>query len=238
MNGNGSLLGPGFEDIYLTAGDGVRLNAWFFAAPAGASRAHLVLLLLHGNAGNISHRIGYYAGWRELGLNVFAVDYRGYGLSEGRPGEEGTYWDAQAAYAWLRGRGFRPEQIVVLGESLGGGVASELALREPMGGLVLQSTFTRIVDVGADLFPWLPVRWMNTIKYDTLSKLPRIRVPLLIMHSRQDTYVRFHHAERNLAAASPPKLLWEIAGEHTQTLEAGRALYLRGLDHYLRAHFA
>lgn len=237
MTGRGSELGPGFEDVYLAAQDGVRLNGWFFAAPPRSSRAHLVLLFLHGTAGNISDRLDYYASWLELGLNVFSLDYRGYGLNEGRPEEAGTYLDAQAAYGWVRGKGFQPEHIIVLGESLGGGVASELALRESIGGLILQSTFTCIADIGAELFPWLPVRWMNTIKYDTLAKLPRIRRPLLIMHSRQDSYIRFHHAERNLAAAHPPKLLWEIAGDHTHTLEAGRSRYLEGLEHYLQTHF-
>jgi fermentation-respiration switch protein FrsA (DUF1100 family) len=133
MKGGGSLLGAGFEDVYLEAQDGVRLNGWFFAAPPGSPRAHLVLLSFHGMAGNISYGFEYYAGWLELGLNVFALDYRGYGLSEGRPGEEGTYLDAQAAYEWARRKGFQPEQIIVLGESLGGGVASELAVREPPG---------------------------------------------------------------------------------------------------------
>ena len=237
IEGSATSLSPGFEDVYLTAQDGVRLNGWFLAAPPGSRRSRLVLLLLHGNGGNISHRLDYYATWLELGLNVFAIDYRGYGLSEGRPGEAGTYLDAQAAYAWLRQKGFQPENIILLGKSLGGGVASELAIREKVGGLILQNTYTRIVDIAAELFPWLPVRWMNTIKYDTQGKLPRINVPLLVMHSREDRYIRYHHAERNFAAGNEPKMIWEIAGEHNQTLEAGRSRYLEGLELYLRTYF-
>jgi fermentation-respiration switch protein FrsA (DUF1100 family) len=148
------------------------------------------------------------------GASVFVFDYRGYGQSEGRPGEEGTYLDAQAAHAWLRQKGFRGEHIIPFGESLGGGVASELALRETVGGLVLQSTFTSIPDIGAELFPWLPVRWISTIKYDTRAKLPRLKVPVLVMHSREDDLIPFHHAEKNFAAANEPKFICELAGPH------------------------
>ena len=109
------------------------------------------------------------------GVNVFVFDYRGYGRSQGRPSEEGTYRDAQAAYQWLRQKGFPGTNIIAFGESLGGGVAAELAVRETVGGLVLQSTFTSIPDMGAELFPWLPVRWLGTIRYDTRSKLPRLQ---------------------------------------------------------------
>ena len=111
---------------------------------------------------------------------------------------------------WLQSRGFAPGQILVLGKSLGGGVASELALREPIGALILQSTFTSIAEIGADLYPWLPVRWLHHIHYDTLSKLPRIRAPILILHSRGDRLISFRHAERNFAAANAPKALIEI----------------------------
>jgi hypothetical protein len=193
----------------------------------------LVLLLLHGNAWNISHRLDFCRAWLELGVNVFVFDYRGYGRSASRPGEEGTYRDAQAAHLWLRAKGFAPDCIIALGKSLGGGVASELALRETLGGLILQNTFTSIADVGADLFPWLPMRWFNTIKYDTLSKLPRVHVPVLVMHSRGDKVIGFRHAGRNFAAANEPKMFWEIYGNHTGTLEGGRARYLEGLERFL-----
>lgn len=229
-------LGRPFEDVWFPAADGTRLNGWFFPARPVSDRRHLVLLLLHGNAGNISHRLGFAKAWLELGLNVFLFDYRGYGRSEGRPTEEGTYLDAQAAVAWLGQRGFASRVAIALGKSLGGGVAAELATREPLAALILQSTFCRIPDIGAELFPWLPVRRLHSIHYDTLSKLPRIHVPILIAHSRQDTLIRFHHAERNFAAANEPKEFLEIAGHHTNVLEAGRDEYVRGLDAFLQRH--
>jgi pimeloyl-ACP methyl ester carboxylesterase len=169
----------------------------------------------------------------DTGAAVFVFDYRGYGRSEGRPGEEGTYTDAQAAHQWLRHEGFAAVDIIALGESLGGGVASELVLREPVGGLILQSTFTSVTDLGAELFPWLPVRWFGTIKYDTHSKLPRIDVPVLVGHSRADSLIGFHHAERNFAAAHEPRMMWEIGGDHNQFLESDRVRYVEGLNKFL-----
>jgi len=237
MEVNAGVLGRPFEEVHLTASDGLRLHGWFFPAGREASRAQLALLLLHGNAGNISHRLGFCQAWLELGLNVFLFDYRGYGLSEGRPSEPGTYLDAQAAYHWLRDKNFAPQNIIALGKSLGGGIASELALRETVGGLILQSTFTSIPAVGSELFPWLPVNWLSTIKYDTLGRLPRIKVPSLIVHSRDDALVRFAHAEQNFAAANQPKMFLEIAGNHTSVLESGREHYLRGLEQYLCKFF-
>jgi fermentation-respiration switch protein FrsA (DUF1100 family) len=205
-----------FEDVRFKAADGVELHGWFFPAETNSSRAHLVFLVCHGNGGNISHRLGLCRALLDTGASVFVFDYRGYGQSHGRPGEEGTYRDAQAAHAWLRQKGFRGEGIIAFGESLGGGVVSELALRETVGGIVLHSTFTSIPDIGAELFPWLPVRWINTIKYDTRAKLPRIKVPVLVMHSRADDLARFQHAEKNFAAANEPKMFCELRGAHNE----------------------
>jgi fermentation-respiration switch protein FrsA (DUF1100 family) len=190
------------------------------------------MLVCHGNAGNISHRLDTCIALLATGVNVFVFDYRGYGRSEGRPSEEGTYRDAQAAYQWLRQKGFPGTNIVAFGESLGGGVATELAVREPVGGLVLQSTFTSIPDMGAELFPWLPVRWLGTIRYDTHSKLPRLKVPVLVMHSPADELVGFHHGQRNFAAANEPKLFWELRGDHNNPL-ADTKHFIAGMEKFL-----
>jgi uncharacterized protein len=233
MAAMGSELGRPFEDAYFHASDGVRVNGWLFPADPHSPRAHLVVLLCHGNAGNISHRLDQVSALLETGASVLVFDYRGYGRSEGRPGEEGTYLDAVAVYQWLRQKGFAATNIVALGESLGGGVATELALREPLGGLILQSTYTSVTDLGAELFPWLPVRWLGTIKYDTRGKLPRVKVPILILHSRADTLIRFHHAERNFAAAHEPKTLFEIRGDHNDFLLADPRRYVAGIEDFL-----
>lgn len=214
MDASAAELGRPYEDVAFTSADGVALHGWFFPADANSARANRVVLVCHGNGGNMSHRLGLCAALLARGPAVFLFDYRGYGRSAGRPEEEGTYRDAQAAHAWLRQRGFPGERIVAFGESLGGGVASELALRETLGGLILQSTFTSVPDLGAELFPWLPVRWISTIQYDTRSKLPRVKVPVLVMHSRVDDLVGFRHGERNYAAANEPKLFGELVGGH------------------------
>jgi len=232
LTATGAALGRPFEDVLFKASDGVELNGWFFPAGTNSSRSPLAVLVCHGNAGNISHRLDTCVALLATGVNVFIFDYRGYGRSQGRPSEEGSYRDAQAAHQWLRQKGFAGTNIIAFGESLGGGVAAELAVREPVGGLVLQSTFTSIPDMGAELFPWLPVRWLGTIRYDTRSKLPHLKVPVLVMHSPTDELVRFHHGQTNYATANDPKLFWELKGEHNDPL-ADTPHFIAGMEKFL-----
>lgn len=232
LSATGAELGRPFENVLFKAGDGVELDGWFFPAATDSPRAHFAVLLCHGNAGNISDRLDTCAAMLATGVNVFLFDYRGYGRSQGRPSEEGTYRDAQAAHQWLQKKGFPGRNIIAFGESLGGGIATELAARESLGGLVLQSTFTSIPDIGAELFPWLPVRWLAKIRYDTHSKLPRLHVPLLVMHSPADELVGFHHGKANFAAANEPKLLWELRGDHNDPL-ADRKHFIAGMEKFL-----
>src|SRR5580704_15143916 len=194
------------RDIYFDTTDGLKLNGWFFAAATNSPRKQEVILVCHGNGGNISYLKKLYERLSETGANVLLFDYRGYGNSQGSPSEEGTYRDGVAAYDWLRKSGFAATNIFLYGESLGGGVVSELALHEPAGGLILESTFTCTPDVGAELFPWLPVRLLSTITYDTRSRLPLVKMPVLIMHSRGDRLIPFRLSQENLAAANEPKL--------------------------------
>jgi len=215
LEATGAELGRPFENVFFPTSDGVELNGWFYPATGNSARARLVFLNCHGNGGNISHRLGLYQALLDLGANVFSFDYRGFGLSRGTPGEEGTYRDAQAAYQWLRKKGFSGKEIVVYGESLGGGIASELCAREEVGGLILQSTFTSLANLGAELYPWLPVRWLGRIKYDTLAKLPRLKIPVLIMHSPEDGLIGFRHGRENFAAANEPKFFCELRGRHS-----------------------
>jgi fermentation-respiration switch protein FrsA (DUF1100 family) len=222
-----------WEDIYFKTTDNVRLNGWFFPAKTDSPRAKFVILYCHGNGGNISHRLDVYHAFREAGVAVFAFDYRGYGRSHGRPGEAGTYLDAQAACAWLREKGFAPDNIIAYGESLGGGIASELCVRETTGGLILQSTFTSIPDIGAEIYPWLPVRLLAGIRYDTLSRLPKLKIPVLVMHSREDGLIGYRHSERNFAAANEPKLFVEIRGDHNDPLYDQRG-FMEGIEKFLK----
>ncbi len=230
----GETLGRPREDVRFRTRDQLELSAWFFPAATNAPFRHLAVLISHGNGGNISHRLPTYSLLLDLGVNVLAYDYRGYGRSEGKPSESGTYLDAEAALEWLRQRGFAESRIVAFGESLGGGVATELALRHPdLHGLVLQSTFTSLLDLGAELFPFLPVRSVARYRYDNAAKLPQVRMPVLILHSRQDTLIPFHHAERNFAAAREPRVLKEIRGDHNDQPTVEPELMTQALREFL-----
>ncbi|MCS1406856.1 MAG: Multifunctional-autoprocessing repeats-in-toxin [Verrucomicrobia subdivision 3 bacterium] len=217
------------EDVFFPTTDGYRLNGWFFTATDESQWADWVILISHGNGGNISYRLDLYKLWLEEGFHVFAYDYRGYGLSSGRPSEKGTYEDAESAHRWLMDRGFSGNKIIALGESLGGGVATELAMRRTVGALVLQSTFTSIPNISKELFPWLPVHTVGTIRYDTQAKLPSLEVPILILHSREDSMIPFHHAEQNYQAANELKHFEVISGDHNDRITETSERYRQGI---------
>jgi len=219
-------LGWRFEEVFLTAADGVRIHGWFLPSkgdPAGA-RAPLTVLFLHGNAGNISNRFEKLAVLRDLGPAVLIVDYRGYGRSEAKPDEAGTYRDARAAYDYLVGRrGLDPRQIVLYGESLGAAVAIELAARLPVAGVVIEEAFTSVPDVAQAMFPFLPARWLVRNRYDSLAKIGRIEAPILVLHSRDDEYFPLRHAQRLAKAARHAEVV-ELRGGHNEAfLVSGRA---------------
>lgn len=224
-------IGEERKDVHFNAADGVKLDGWFFPADANSPRKQMVFLVCHGNGGNITYLEALYARLAETGANVLLFDYRGYGKSEGQPSEEGTYRDAQAAYQWLRQSGFAATNIFVYGESFGGAIAAELVLREPAGGLILEGAPTSVADVGAPLFPWLPVRLLNRLKYDTHAKMRRVKVPLFVMHSREDKVVPFRMAQQNYGAANGAKMFWELKGAHVSAGEE----YHEGMERFLIA---
>ena len=218
-----------FEDIYFTAADNRRLNGWFFPA-----NTNFAILLCHGNAGNLSHRLPLIDTLVKAGASVFAFDYRGYGRSAGKPTEKGVCLDAEAAWQWLTNRGFAPDRIVALGESLGGGVVCELATRKPLGALILQSTFTSVPDVAAEIMPWLPVRLLLTTRFNNEEKLKKIRIPVLILHGRKDTIIPFKHAEKNYAALpTSSKYFAELAGDHNDAMIASADEYQKAVSRFL-----
>jgi uncharacterized protein len=223
-------VGVEFEDLALVASDGVRLHGWLLPGPADTRRA---LVLCHGNAGNVSHRVFKARTLSELGFAVLLFDYRGYGKSEGSPTEEGTYRDAEAAYDFVRERGFAPERIALYGESLGGAVAIELARRRPVACVVVESTFTSVPDLGAPLYPWLPVRLLARIRYDNASKIGALDVPLFVAHSPSDDIVPFAHAERLRALAGPRAEFLDTAGGHNDGGLFERAEWLERLRAFL-----
>jgi len=230
MDGTPDQAGLKFEEVWLTASDGARIHGWYL--PSTATNAPTILFL-HGNAGNISHRLEKLAILHNLGAATFIIDYRGYGRSDARqPDEPGTYHDAQAAYDWLTKQ---HSQIILYGESLGAAVAVDLAVKAPVAGLVIEEPFTSIADVGQKMFPFLPVRLIAKTKYDSLSKMPKLRVPLLILHSRDDEMFPMSYAERLLAAAPEPKRLVELRGSHNDAFLVSAAVYRQALAEFLAA---
>jgi uncharacterized protein len=223
-----------FETVYLSNPDGVVLHGWYLPAPKDAIAPHHVLFL-HGNAGRLSQRLHTLHTLHNLGHATLIIDYRGYGLSTGSPSESGLYEDADTAWKHLTAvRGIDPAKIILYGRSLGGAVASELATRQVVGGVILESTFTRLADVATIQYPWLPVTLLLRSHFDTLAKLPHIRAPVLIAHSREDQLVPYELAQalsrkvRNLASFIP------LSNSHNRAFRrAGNAYYAR-LDTFIR----
>jgi len=209
-----SQMGMAFEDVSLRTGDGETLGGWFVpAATSNASTA--TVLFCHGNAGDMGDRVGSIRTFHDLGFNVMIFDYRGYGTSSGKPTEKGTYLDAAAAWGYLvKERGTAPDRIVIFGRSLGGAVAARLAAQVKPGALILESTFTSARDMAAQMFPYLPVRWLARFRYDTLAAIKDVRCPVLVSHSRQDEMIPFSHGRRIFGAANEPKKFVECIGGH------------------------
>lgn len=212
-----SALGLAFQNVELATEDGARIHAWWIPAQdaRGETKTRGAVLVCHGNAGSIERRLGYADVFVRRGFGVLLFDYRGYGQSRGRPTEAGTYADAERAHAFLvRESGFAAHEIVIFGESLGGAVGVELALRRPAAGLIVENTFTSMPDIGAQRYPWLPVRWLARVRFDSASKMARLALPLLVVHSPDDEVVPIAHGRRLFERAPDPKEFLATRGLH------------------------
>jgi hypothetical protein len=211
------------EELDLRAEDGVRLRGW--RLHGNGRRA---LLFFHGNAGNAGDRLDRARVLvRRLGFDVFLVDYRGYGLSEGEPSEEGLYRDARAVYGAARERGFSEENIVVFGESLGSAVAVDLAAHRPCGGLVLETPFLSIAEMARVHYPFVP-RFLVRSRYDNAAKVGGVRAPKLFLVAERDEVAPPDQGRRLFELAAPPKTLYVIPGAHHNDT------YVVGGDEYWR----
>jgi pimeloyl-ACP methyl ester carboxylesterase len=199
------------EEVSLRTDDGVLLHAWWLPV----ADAPLTAVFLHGNAGNVSYWVEAAGVFHRLGWNTLLLDYRGYGRSQGEPTEEGTYLDARAAWRHLvEERGIDPSRLVVIGRSLGGGVATWLAEHHRIAGLVLEATFTSIADVVAGSVPLPGIRNFVRLGYPSLERMPRLGMPLLVVHGRDDELVPFAHGRALFEAAPGPKRFVELRGGH------------------------
>jgi fermentation-respiration switch protein FrsA (DUF1100 family) len=201
---------PVLRDVGLHTADGTALHAWHFAHPA-AGRS---VLFLHGNGGNLSHRGRFVLDLgRLLRASVLIVDYPGYGRSGGSPSEEGCYAAADAAYDWLTVEQKVPaDRLVIFGESLGGGVAVDLASRRDHAALVLLNTFATLPDTGQAHYPWLPVRWLSRYQFNSVEKIAACRRPTFIAHGTADSVIPFAEGRRLFEAAPGPKRFLELPG--------------------------
>jgi pimeloyl-ACP methyl ester carboxylesterase len=226
-------LGYEFEDVEIRTDDGLKLHGWFVPE----ENADITVLFFHGNAGNISGRLETLRLLHQLGLNVLIFDYRGYGRSQGRPTEEGTYRDAAATWKYLtEHKNISEDEIIVMGRSLGGSVAAWLASRRNPAAVILESTFTSAADLGSEIYPWLPVRWLISFKYETRDYIKQISAPIFVVHSRDDKVVPFHHGETLFNETGEPRQFLELRGSHgSGFLETG-ARYQNALKDFLNQH--
>ena len=172
------------------------------------------ILHFHGSGTSAftAREIAHTAVLRDRGFHVLAPDYRGFGASAGTPTEAHVYEDAEAAFGWLVARGVDPAHIIVWGHSLGSAPATELVTHHAVAALVLYGGFTSVADRGAELYPWLPVKWIATIGFDNLGAMPRLRAPVLVAHALEDRLVPYRQSQRLFAAAHEPKVLLTLTG--------------------------
>lgn len=217
----------GAKERWVMSADGTRLNcAWY-----PDEQAKFATLFLHGNAGNVTHRVDHAYALRSAGSAVLVVDYRGYGKSEGRPSEAGLYADAEAGYRELIRLGYTPERIVVHGESLGTAVATDLAARAPCAALVLESPLMSVHKMAGRVLPLLGP--LLARGFDTYSKISRVHVPVLILQGDADEIVPFSHGQAIFERANGPKRFWRIPeGRHNELLIIAAGEYSKRLREF------
>ena len=214
----------GAVDEWLNASDGVRLHGWWIPK----SGATFVTLYLHGNGGNITHREAIVPVITGAGSALLLLEYRGYGRSEGSPSEKGLYRDADAGYEWLLAQGWKAEQVVIHGESLGTAVAIDLAARRRCAGLVLASPFTSAQAVAGRVLPLLGPVLVWT--YNSKRKIGRVRAPILVLHGDRDEVIDFAFGQELYESASQPKHFWRVAGAaHNDIIEVAGPHYTQRL---------
>lgn len=219
------------EDVRFRAGDGVDLHGWLTTVDSPVA----TLLFLHGNAGNISHRLDNVRRLHDVGIRVFIIDYRGFGKSSGEISEEGLYQDAIGAHRYLVERpDVRSSSIAVFGRSLGGAVAIDLATKTSLNALIVESSFTCVADMARQVMPFLPIGPLLSSRYDSIGKIPRVTAPLLVIHGTRDGLIPFDQGRRLFDAASEPKRFHPVeGGDHNDTYLVGGKPYLELIRSFL-----
>jgi fermentation-respiration switch protein FrsA (DUF1100 family) len=223
-------IGLDFEELNLKTSDGVNISAWYI--PAKDERG--AILMCNGNAGNISYRIDLIHIFNSLNLSILIFDYRGYGRSEGSPTEKGTYLDAEAVWDYLINiRHYPATKIILYGQSLGGAIAAEMALRHKPAALIIESGFKSVPELGAKFFPFIPVKLISRFHYSTIEKINKIDCPKLIIHSTDDEIVPYSHGVALFEKARGPKEFLKIKGDHNEGFLISGKIYTDGLDRFI-----
>jgi fermentation-respiration switch protein FrsA (DUF1100 family) len=206
------------QEIELKTADGLRVYAWYAPPPEGRP----TVLVFHGNGGSLRsqrYRLKYF---KDANMGVMIVAYRGYSGSDGTPSEEGLYTDARAALDWLNAQGIADGHIVLYGESLGSGVATKMANERDVAAVVLESPYTSTVDVAAQSFWFVPVRWLMQDRYDSLSRIADVHEPILIMHGEADEVIPQALGRQLFDAANEPKEgFWPKMAGHNSIFDLG-----------------
>jgi len=223
-------IGLDYQDVELVTEDDIRLHGWYVPN----ENSEKTILFFHGNAGNISHRLESIDIFNRLGLNVFIIDYRGYGQSEGKITEKGSYRDAEAAWHYLvNTRGIDESQIIVFGRSLGGSIAAWLASKQAPSALIIESGFTSVPSMGQRLYPFLPVRWLAHFKYDTIQYVQFVSCPVLVAHSKDDEIIPYDEGHKIFDAANEPKRFLEMRGGHNDGFILSGTSYIEGIREFI-----
>ena len=227
-------IGLNFQNVEFITEDKVRLHGWFIPN----KNAKRTVLFFHGNAGNISHRLESIEIFHRLELNVFIIDYRGYGQSEGKISEKGTYRDAEAAWNYLSNtQGISGQQIIIFGRSLGASIATWLASKHTPAALIIESGFTSVASMGQRLYPFLPVRWLTNFKYDTRQYVKNISCPVMVAHSKNDEIIPYDEGREIFHAAVEPKQFLEMRGGHNDGFLVSGSTYIEGLRSFIYGAF-
>ena len=205
-----------YERLELTTADGTQIMAW--ALPQENKDDAPWLVYFHGNGENVSSYLSFTSQLYAMGVNVLMPEYRGYGESGGEPSEAGLYQDADASYQYLIDEGVSPDNIILYGFSLGSGVATDLASREEVGGLILEAAFTSLLDAARAIYRFVP-NGIMTNRFDSVSKITDVDAPILFLHSRSDFTIPFSQGRTLYEAANEPKFFTEIQGGHIAMLE-------------------
>ena len=229
-------VGLEFDDIFFFTSDGVKLNGWFVSA-----QSDITLLWLHGNAGNISHRIeNLLMIHKYLNVNIFIFDYRGYGLSEGIPSEQGLYLDSEAACEFLNCKlNIKiDKQLVIFGRSLGSAVGVNLAIKHKFRNMILESSFTSFHDIARIIYPTIPVSYMMKMiesRFDSITKIRFVNTPVMFVHGDKDRMVPIEIGRDLFNAANEPKHFYVIENaDHNDTYLIGGELYFNAMKDFIK----